>query len=72
VVPRVVTAYGFSSVVDTGVSAFTTDPTGANLPANLAPWRPINGGRAMGLGSPLDPFVMRVNRDGYSLIRPSH
>jgi hypothetical protein len=37
VVPRVVTAYGFSSVVDTGVSAFTTAPTGANLSANLAP-----------------------------------
>ena len=62
--PRVATAYGFNSEVDTGVSAFTYDPTGANLPAILAPWRPMNGGRAMGLRSPLDPFVIGLHRDG--------
>jgi hypothetical protein len=57
----------FASDTHLSVSAFTSDRTGGNLPTNYAPWRQVNGGRAMLVGSNIDPVSMAIQRDGYFL-----
>lgn len=49
------------------VSASTSDATGGNLPANYAPWHPVNNGNALVIGAKTDPVAMAVTRNGYFL-----
>jgi hypothetical protein len=58
----------FASASHLSVSAFTSDSSGANLPADYAPWRAINGGSAIGIGSAADPVAIAVKKDGYFLL----
>ena len=58
----------FASESCQSISAFTSDDTGANLPAAYAPWRAVNGGRAMAVGGGTDPVARAVERDGYFLL----
>jgi hypothetical protein len=58
--------YIFISTTQASVRAFTSDMTGGNLPADLAPWRATNGGRPLAGGS--DPVSQAVQRDGYFLV----
>jgi hypothetical protein len=58
----------FASEAHRSVSAFTSDSSGANLPAEYAPWRAANGGRAVLAGSNAGPVAKAVERDGYFLL----
>ena len=60
--------YLFVSERDTNVSAFTSDDTGGNLPADYGPWRALNGGRGMFLGSVSDRIAITVKLTGYFLV----
>jgi hypothetical protein len=60
--------YIFASDSHPTVSAFTSDQTGGKLPTEYAPWRPVNGGKAMLIGSEIDPVAKAVKRDGYFLL----
>jgi hypothetical protein len=60
--------YIFASDSVAGVSAITSDKTGANLPPGYGPWRVVNGGNAMTLGPHSDPVAIAVPLDGYRLI----
>jgi hypothetical protein len=60
--------YIFASGSHPNVSGFTSDQTGGNLPAEYVPWRPVNGGKAMLVGSDIDPVATAVERDGYFLL----
>jgi hypothetical protein len=60
--------YIFASDTRPRVSAFTADQTGGNLPADYAPWRSINGGKAVSVGSITDPVAVAVRRDGFFLL----
>jgi len=55
----------------TQVGAFTSDQSGANLPAEYAPWSPANGGRVMIVG-PTDPVGRAVSKDGFFLLGGRH
>jgi hypothetical protein len=67
----------FRSTKEPGVFGFTADPTGANLPAEFAPWQRSGSGTAAQAyaGSSLDglaasdPVVKAVERDGFYLAR---
>ena len=63
--------------VEPDVFGFTPDPTGANLPHELGPWRSAGGGTAVqayaggivdGL-APSDPIMKAIERDGFYLAR---
>jgi hypothetical protein len=60
--------YRFASSCYETVSAFTWDATGGNLPADYAPWRPLNGGRGLCLDALAARVAELVNRDGYFLL----
>jgi hypothetical protein len=60
--------YIFASNTHPRVSAFTSDQTGGNLPASYAPWRQVNGGKAMSVGSITDSVTLAVRRDGFFLL----
>lgn len=60
--------YAFISEKEVRVSAFTSDPTGSNLPGVYAPWRPMNGGRGMYLASASDPIAISIRSTGHYLI----
>ena len=60
--------YLFTSCSRPTVSAFTSDDTGANLPREYAPWRAVNDGRAIAIGSPSSSIAAAVQRDGYFLL----
>lgn len=62
----------FQSVKEPDVFGFTADPTGGNLPPEIAPWRRAGTGTAAQTyaGSGLsDPVVKAVERDGFYLAR---
>jgi hypothetical protein len=61
--------YIFASDSQPGVSAFTSDPSAGNLPTGYAPWRAVNAGKAMFIGSVTDPIAEAAKRDGYFLLR---
>jgi hypothetical protein len=61
------TVFLFISESDPTVRAFTADGTGNNLPAEYAPWRATNSGKAFYLGSANDPITIDIRTDGYSL-----
>ena len=58
--------YLFLSETEEDVRAFTSDPTGANLPPDYAPWR--SSGTTMPLGNLTDPVCEAVTRDGFFLV----
>jgi hypothetical protein len=58
--------YRFISTTWPSVKAFTSDVTGASLPAAYAPWLAANGG--MVVGSAADPVARAVQRDRYYLL----
>jgi hypothetical protein len=60
--------YIFASDSHSTVSAFTSDQKGGNLPTDYAPWRHVNGGKAMLVGSVADPVAVAVLRGGYFLL----
>jgi hypothetical protein len=60
--------YRFISTTWPSVKAFTSDVTGANLPAAYAPWRSTDGGNAMVVGLAANPVAKAVQRDGYFLL----
>jgi hypothetical protein len=60
--------YSFISTARPSVKAFTSDMSGANLPAAYAPWRVANCGKATVFGSESDPVARAVKRDGYFLL----
>ena len=62
--------YRFVSDSTPSVSAFTSDLTGNNLPADYAPWRAV-GGRGVLIGSG-DPVARVVARHGLFLLSGSH
>ena len=63
--------YLFLSGSTWNVSAFTADQSGANLPAEYAPWTPANGGRVMLAGAE-DPVSRAVSKDGFFLLGGRH
>jgi hypothetical protein len=60
--------YLFASTKDPNMSAFTSDATGANLPAEFAPWQPVNAGSALSTGAGADPVSMEVRERGFYLV----
>ena len=60
--------YLFTSMKDPKVSGFTSDSTGQNLPAEFAPWRPVNGGTALSTGAGADPVSVEVRERGFYLV----
>ena len=67
----------FRSAREPDVFGFTADPSGANLPEELGPWRRAGAGTAAqsyagssldGLASS-DPVIKAVERDGFYLAR---
>jgi hypothetical protein len=68
--------YIFRSAVESDWFAFTADPTGANLPRELAPWHGTTDGAATAYAgtsvdelAPSDPVLKAVDRDGFYLAR---
>jgi hypothetical protein len=62
--------YRFVSDSTPSVSAFTSDRTGNNLPADYAPWRAV-GGRIELIGSD-DPVARVVANNGLFLLSGRH
>lgn len=60
--------YLFASRSHSSISAFTSDETAGNLPADYAPWFPVNAGRAIPVGSPSDHIAAAVQKDGFFLL----
>jgi hypothetical protein len=60
--------YLFASDSHPAVSAFAPDKTAYYLPANYAPWRPVNNGRPLHIDAPSDPIAAAIRQDGYSLL----
>jgi hypothetical protein len=60
--------YVFISVGFPGVSAFTLDGTGGNLPPKYAPWLSSNDKAARLIRVESDPVVIAVKRDGYFVV----
>ena len=48
--------------------AFTSDPTGANLPADYRPWQTPGAGTALPVHDPVHPVSSAVARDGFFLM----
>jgi hypothetical protein len=63
--------YRFESSTHTSVKAFTADATGANLPADYAPWAPSGKGSAVPIGRDTDPIALEIQRHGYFLLSGS-
>ena len=66
--------YFFWSTVDATVSGLTSDPEGANLPADLAPWIRNGEGQALytgpaGTDTATNRVLQAVQRDGFYLMR---
>jgi hypothetical protein len=59
--------YIFSSVPNSGVSAFTSDSTAANLPIAYAPWQ-SSMDTALPTWGLVDPIMAAIQRDGFFLI----
>jgi hypothetical protein len=60
--------YIFISEKDPSLRVFTWDETGANLPAESAPWRAANGGQSLFLASASDPIAREIRAVGYHLV----
>ncbi len=60
--------YLYISEKDPTVSCFTSDPAGANLPTEFAPWRQSNGGNSLSAGAGADPVSVEVRERGYYLV----
>ena len=60
--------YTFISVSRPSVSAFTSDETGGNLPADYAPWQVVGYGKGKPLSSVAETVARAVQRAGYFLI----
>jgi hypothetical protein len=60
--------YPFVSYRHPSVTAFTSDRTGGNLPADYASWSPVNNGRAIQLASLCEPIAESVRQHGYFLL----
>jgi hypothetical protein len=61
----------FISDKEPRVRAFTSDEMGGNLPAEYAPWRALNSGRAMTIGSTSDAVFTAIARNGFFLLSGS-
>jgi Na+/serine symporter len=59
--------YTFSSVRNSGVSAFTSDSTAANLPIAYAPWQ-SSMDTALPTWGLVDPVMAAIERDGFFLV----
>lgn len=66
----------FWSEADLSVFGFTSDPTGANLPSELAPWTKNGTGVALCTEAEsiptyasANPVLLKVDRDGFYLAR---
>ena len=65
----------FQSGKDAGVTAFTAQRDGGNLPADLAPWKFVSGGAvregadSAGIIRGLDAIQAGIARDGYFIAR---
>jgi hypothetical protein len=60
--------YIFASETHVAISAFTSDPTGGNLPGIYAPWRSVNGGLTLPVDTQANPVVDAIRRDGFFLL----
>jgi hypothetical protein len=60
--------YLFISTKDSKVSGFTSDSTGRNLPAEFAPWQPVNSGTALSIGTGADSVSIEVRERGFYLV----
>jgi hypothetical protein len=60
--------YLFVSSTEPNVRAFTSDPTGGNLPTAYAPWQPSGSGAPTPVRDPVDPVSRAVARDGFFLM----
>jgi hypothetical protein len=58
----------FASADFTSVNAYTSDATGANLPASYAPWRRARSMRVLGLRSLSPKVADTIVNDGYFLL----
>lgn len=66
--------FTFVSGKEADVVGFTTDRTGASLPAEWAPWRPLGTGTltsSVGLAGmeQSEPVQQAIRKDGYYLVR---
>jgi len=66
--------YSFHSGADREVYGFTQDATGANLPAQYAPWHPhgshnINPGDGPRIGVDSGAILAGIQANGYYLVR---
>jgi hypothetical protein len=50
------------------ISAFTSDPTGGNLPADYMPWRLINAGKAMPIENAATAISASIAKKGFFLL----
>jgi hypothetical protein len=60
--------YHFASHSHPSVSAFTSDKAGDNLPADYAPWFPVNPDRAIFADSPSKRIAEDIRGHGYFLL----
>jgi hypothetical protein len=60
--------YLFASNSHPSVSAFTSDKAGGNLPADYAPWFPVNTGRTVLIDSPSVRIAEAIQQEGYFLL----
>jgi hypothetical protein len=58
----------FVSTTYASVRAFTSDPTGDNLPPDYAPWRPFSTGDAVPVQKHTQHVADAVARHGYFLV----
>jgi hypothetical protein len=59
--------YILSSVRNSSVSAFTSDPTAGNLPVAYAPWQ-SSMDTALPTWGLADPVMAAIQRDGFFLV----
>jgi hypothetical protein len=60
--------YLFTSNRHPSVTAFTSDKTGGDLPADYAPWFPVNNGRTILLDSLSEQIAKGLQQRGYFLL----
>ena len=64
----------FQSEKDQGVTAFTGQRDGGNLPAEFAPWKLVSGGEMQstargGVARGVDAVQDAIARDGFHIVR---